>query len=108
MSKSNWQTDHFCLYGELRGEIWWPVGEEFKKDLEVKFSKDDKPWHFKADCLRDVLLRATNDGDFQSCVIDFPCMKVVRRNQVTGATKSRYFNLQGKDGNSDCYGEVLV
>lgn len=53
------------LFATVGGRIWWPQ-DLFTKDIqlserEFNYSDDSRP------TLREMVLRATNDGDFQSC-----------------------------------------
>ena len=56
------------LRGYLVGAIWWPVGAECWKDLAYDITREDARFS-EPGTLRDHVLAATNDGDFQGCTI---------------------------------------
>jgi hypothetical protein len=56
------------ITGFLVGNIWWPVGAECWKDVRYRCQDEQARTEGKM-TLRDHILRITNDGDFQSCVI---------------------------------------
>jgi hypothetical protein len=69
------------LYGEIAGIIWMPAVEcskEFHLEL-VRIPRTSTtrtypgiaPRSMQVTCLRDALLHLTNDGDFQSCSINW-------------------------------------
>lgn len=69
MAIQAYTTESINIQGTIQGYIWWPQTECTKP---FQYSVD------KEETLRDALLSATNDGDFQSaCVRD--CMVTVRR-----------------------------
>lgn len=56
------------LTGYIVGQIWWPAGTECWKDLHFDCTDYAKRCTPRA-TLRDCVLAATNDGDFQGCDI---------------------------------------
>jgi hypothetical protein len=56
------------LRGFVVGPIWWPAGAECFKDLAYSITREDGRLT-EPGTLRDHVLRATNDGDFQHCTI---------------------------------------
>jgi hypothetical protein len=89
------------ISGELRGKIWMPA-IECTKEFKQKFSRDNRPFSYRIDNLRDALLHITNDGDFQSCALDYAVLTVTKENPGH-TTRTRSVVLQGRDGNADCY-----
>lgn len=94
------KTTGFRIYGEKRGFIWMPYAE-CTKDFDIQFSKEPGPFKVCAETLRDALLHITNDGDFQSCGIDWAVLEIERRKEHKTETYS--YPLFGNDGNADCY-----
>jgi hypothetical protein len=56
------------LRGCLVGSIWWPTGAECWKELSYNITREDGRYSEPVS-LREHVLAATNDGDFQSCSI---------------------------------------
>lgn len=77
-------TTHVKIRGFLVGAIWWPVGAECWKDLDYDLTREDarivdgSTGKVGAD-LRYHILRACNDGDFQSAVIAHGEVEIERR-----------------------------
>jgi hypothetical protein len=69
------------LRGYLVGHIWMP-NVECWKDLSYNITREDS----QQGTLRDHVLRATNDGDFRSCVIAGGELVATRREQREGRT----------------------
>lgn len=59
---------NIALRGFVVGPIWWPAGAECYKPLEYNCTDQNARWS-EPGTLRDHVLRATNDGDFQHCTI---------------------------------------
>lgn len=56
------------IRGFVVGPIWWPAGGECFKPLAYDL-KDHDARFSEPGTLRDHVLRATNNGDFQSCTV---------------------------------------
>jgi hypothetical protein len=56
------------ITGFVVGPIWWPVGVECYKPLNYSITREDARFSAPG-TLRDHVLAATNDGDFQHCTI---------------------------------------
>ena len=98
------------IYGEVRGMIWMPAAEctkEFDLILEKIPESESRtypgiaPRRMQIHCLRDALLHITDDGDFQSCAIDWAVLEITTRRGNRRCTRS--FELTGNDGNKDCF-----
>lgn len=92
------------IYGEVKGTIWMPACEctkEFDNTYLYDPNTPDIRQGNQIDCLRDALLKITNDGDFQGCGINWAFMEIIKDNGIS--RKSRTFELFGNDGNKDCY-----
>lgn len=102
------KTTKIRIYGEVQGSIWWPIGAICKKEFDVRCSYDDKPFSRQIECLRDVLLYITNDGDFQHCEISFAVLEITKQKGLSKIVRDRV--LQGTGENADCFVEdgVLV
>ena len=68
-------TFQHTLLGYLVGDIWMPQTECWK-DLAYDLTSEDARFT-EPGTLRDHVLRATNDGDFQSCEIADGVLKTV-------------------------------
>ncbi len=107
------------LYGEIAGTIWMPAVEcskEFHLQL-VRIPRTSTtrtypgiaPHTMEITCLRDALLHLTNDGDFQSCAINWARLEVSHtfgdeaRGTRTVNVRTRAWELRGQDQNADCY-----
>jgi hypothetical protein len=75
------------ITGYLVGYIWMPCGECWK-DLEYDLSGEQRRF-IEPGTLRDHVLRATNDGDFQSCSIAQGEIVVTRTSRSGGTTIRR-------------------
>ena len=62
------RTHKFRISGFLVGPIWWPNGAECWKNLNYDLSDMDSRFSDPGS-LRDHILHATIDGDFQNCTI---------------------------------------
>jgi hypothetical protein len=99
------------IYGEVRGTIWMPTAEctkEFDLILEKIPESESRtypgisPRSMQIHCLRDALLYITNDGDFQSCAIDWANLEITTRRGHKRITRT--YELTGQvDGNKDCF-----
>lgn len=87
-------TKQITIYGYLVGPIWWPINTECSKPLEYDATEEDSR-STEPLSLREHVLRATNDGDFQFCKIADGFLEVsVSRQSKTGIFKhSRTFPL---------------
>lgn len=108
------------LYGEVAGTIWMPAVEctkGFHLEL-IRIPRDSKtrtfpgiaPHSMEITCLRDALLHLTDDGDFQSCAINWAQLEVSHyfegeRESVTTVTHTRVWELRGKGPDADCFTE---
>ncbi len=107
------------LYGEIAGTIWMPALEctkEFHLEL-VRIPRTSRirtypgimPRSMEITCLRDALLHLTNDGDFQSCAINWARLEVSHtfgdeaRGTRTVKARTRVWVLRGQDQNADCF-----
>ena len=98
------------LFGEVSGKIWMPY-ETCTKDFDVSLERIPRDsqtrtayshgWPMEITCLRDALLHITNDGDFQSCAIEWAFLEVT----IDKGHKriARVWELRGKGENSDCF-----
>jgi len=90
---------NISLRGFVVGPIWWPVGEECYKPLDYSITDQNARWS-EPGTLRDHVLRATNDGDFQSCTLAQAELVVERR---TGNRRViRSFRLSRFPSVADC------
>ena len=107
------------LYGEIAGTIWMPA-VECSKDFYLELVRIPRtsntrtypgiaPRSMKITCLRDALLHLTNDGDFQSCAINWARLEVSHtfgdeaRSTRTVKVRTRVWELRGQDQNADCF-----
>lgn len=87
------------LRGYLVGNIWMPNAECFKP---LDYSITREAIRMEDATLRDHVLAATNDGDFQSCVIAAGELVATRREHRDGRTVTveRRWSL-------DCFKSIL-
>ena len=107
------------LYGEIAGNIWMPA-VECSKEFHLELTRIPRtsntraypgiaPRSMEITCLRDALLRLTNDGDFQSCAIAWARLEVRHyfggdtAGTRTVKTRTRVWELRGRDQNADCF-----
>jgi hypothetical protein len=91
------------LHGVLVGRIWMPACE-WTKDISLaesdfRHSDNSRP------TLRDFALKATNDGDFQSCSLTADSVFEFRRIRETGTrriTQRRFFQVSQFPSVADC------
>lgn len=98
------------IYGEVVGDIWMPQVEcrkEFDWKL-VRIPRDQDTrtayshgWPAEISELRDILLHVTNDGDFQSCSIDWAVIEVTLHKGNKRITRS--WAVRGMGYNADCF-----
>ena len=107
------------LYGEIAGTIWMPAVEcskEFHLEL-IRIPRTSTtrtypgiaPRSMEITCLRDALLHITNDGDFQSCSINWARLEVSHyfgdesRGTRTVKVRTRVWEVRGQGENADCF-----
>lgn len=56
------------IRGFIVGPIWWPMGAECYKPLRYSITSEEKRWS-EPGTLREHVLAALRDGDFQSATI---------------------------------------
>ena len=107
------------LYGEIAGTIWMPAVEcskEFHLELvrvprmsSTRTYPGIAPHSMEITCLRDALLHLTNDGDFQSCSINWARLEVSHYFGEDGGESrtvkahTRVWDLRGRGENADCF-----
>lgn len=67
------------LRGYIVGPIWWPAGAECYKPLSYSISDERCRWS-EPGTLRDHVVAAVNDGDFQSATLAHAEIVIERRN----------------------------
>lgn len=98
----------FKITGYLVGPIWWPSGSECWKDLDYDLSSEDARFT-EPGTLRDHILRATNDGDFQNCSIahgELVATRCYRRGERT-VREVRSWPLERFPSIADCLHDDL-
>lgn len=92
------------IYGEIQGDIWMP-STTCVKHFDISedaflYSDGSRP------TLRDMVLKATNDGDFQSANISWGFLRIeMTRQHVSGHgkfTRTREFDLRKFPSIADC------
>jgi hypothetical protein len=107
------------LSGEITGTIWMPAVEyckEFHLELRripressIRTYPGIAPRSMEITCLRDALLHLTNDGDFQSCAVNWATLEVSHtfgdetRGTGTVKVRTRVREVRGHGENSDCF-----
>lgn len=96
--------ERITIHGYLVGGIWWPYGAECYKDLSYDILREQDRTVGGKMTLREHVLRATNDGDFQSCEIADGYLEIrIRKPDKTGRTiRTRMFPLDMFPSISDC------
>ena len=98
------KTEKFRIFGEVKGFIWMP-SMECTKEFDKRFVRCNPDKRFvssdEVSNLREALLKITNDGDFQSCSIDWAVLEIEKRKGHK--TESSHFSLYGNDGTQDLY-----
>jgi hypothetical protein len=91
------------LHGVLVGKIWMPACECTKDvtlaESDFRHSDNSRP------TLRDFALKATNDGDFQSCSLTSDSVFEFKRIRETGTrriTQRRFFQVSQFPSVADC------
>lgn len=94
------------ITGFLVGPIWWPAGAECFKRLSYDVTREDARF-LEPGTLRDHVLRATNDGDFQGCAIAQGELTITstRCDGATRVTRSRTWPLDRFPSIADCLHE---
>lgn len=90
---------NISLRGYVVGSIWWPVGAECFKPLNYSITREDQRFT-EPGTLRDHVLRATNDGDFQSTTLAQAELVIERRNGARRVIRS--FPLSRFPSVADC------
>lgn len=93
---------HLSIHGYLVGTIWMPAAECFKP-LTYDLTREDARFT-EPGTLRDHVLRATNDGDFQSCEIADGVLvaEMVTRTATSTKRRTRQFDLSRFPSIADC------
>lgn len=92
------------IHGFLVGPIWWPVGAECWKHLSYDLTDHDSRFVARG-TLRDHVLTAINDGDFQHCVIargEIVIQTTCRNNAGETIRRSRSWPLDRFPSIRDC------
>lgn len=81
------------IVGTVQGKIWMPAVE-----CEKEFNISKRDFNYadnSTPTLRDMALRATNDGDFQGCMIADGCLmlKTTRHSKKGHTTRVVYHDL---------------
>lgn len=87
------------LRGFIVGPIWWPAGVECYKPLNYSITREDGRFS-EPGTLRDHVLRATQDGDFQSATL--ACAEIVVTCQRERRRVTRSFPLSHFPSIADC------
>jgi hypothetical protein len=107
------------ITGELAGIIWMPA-VECSKEFHLELTRIPRtsttrtypgiaPRSMEITCLRDALLHLINDGDFQSCSINWARLEVSHifgdesRGTRTVKVRTRTWELRGQGENADCF-----
>jgi len=94
------KTINIRIYGIIRGYIWMP-NTECTKEFNLRLSFKSEPFAYQIGCLRDALLHITNDGDFQSCEIEYAVLQVTKQKGLSRIIRER--ELAGSGENADCF-----
>ena len=83
------------LHGYLTGTLW--QGCEAYKNLNLKFVRNEtdrpSPWIDAHETLRDAMLAATSDGDFQSCKVADGFLRCKTRSRLGYIVHVRTYEL---------------
>ncbi len=107
------------LYGEIAGTIWMPA-VECSKEFHLELTRIPRtsstrtypgiaPRSMEITCLRDALLHLINDGDFQTCTINWARLEVshIFGDETCGTrtvkVRTRAWDLRGQGENADCF-----
>lgn len=94
------------ITGTIAGQIWMPAatcGKHFTIDeSDFRYSDGSRP------TLREMVLRATNDGDFQSCEIIDATVTFKRSTQTLTGTivRTRHMDIRQFPSVADCVVEL--
>lgn len=69
--------ESITLTGTIVGRIWMP-GIICRKEFRLTFTPDDRLFTTRWTGLRDALLEATRDGDFQACGLEEAALIIKR------------------------------
>jgi hypothetical protein len=97
-------TTQISIRGYLVGPIWWPAGAECWKNLNYDLTRERDRYVEPPTTLREHVLAATRDGDFQHCVIAQGEI-VIERSRMIGrdlVRKIRYYPLEKFHDVADC------
>lgn len=98
------KTIEIRITGNKLGPIWMPT-TDCTKEFDERFRFCDSEKNIRSldeiDCLRDALLKITNDGDFQHCEIELAFLTVTKQKGLSILTRSRI--LKGVGENADCF-----
>ena len=92
------------IQGYIVGPIYWPAGQECFKTLNYNVVAQNRSWG-EPGSLREHVVRALNDGDFQSCSIAQGRLVVTTtRRDKAGATirRTREWPLSRFPSIADC------
>jgi hypothetical protein len=89
---------NISLRGFIVGPIWWPAGAECYKPLDYSITRESAL--IDGGTLRDHVLRATNDGDFQSATL--ACAELVIERRAGNRRVIRSFQLSHFPSVADC------
>ena len=87
---------HATIHGQIQGTIWMPT-YTCTKDFTVseddfRYSDGSRP------TLRDMVLKATNDGDFRSAAVSFGHLTIEaiqpRKDGLGQVSRKRHFDLR--------------
>jgi hypothetical protein len=100
------KTVQVQISGAVVGPIWMP-SVECTKDVKRVFRLVPPEQNIRSadeiDCLRDALLKITNDGDFQSCSLERWSTLSVTKLRSNGYVITRHWQLRGTGENADCF-----
>jgi hypothetical protein len=107
------------LYGEITGTIWMPTVDCTKafhleliripRTSTTRTYPGIAPRSMEITCLRDALRHVTNDGDFQSCAIQWARVEIWHyfgdesRGTRTVKIRTRTWELRGQGEIVDCF-----
>lgn len=96
-------TTRITITGYIVGAIWWPSGAECWKDLNYDATDQQARTDGKM-TLRDHLIRATMDGDFQSCTVAAGTLTIetISRKGSSMVKRSRSWPLDKFPSIADC------
>ena len=98
------KTVSIRIVGNVCGPIWLPPINCTKK-FDRTFYRVPVEQNIRRgneiDCLRDILLKITNDGDFRHCEIEYAVLII--RKQKGNLTIERSWELRGAGYNADCF-----